>query len=366
MSGPIKVLIEEKPTVPTSRSGPRPKALRIDRDRGRVLGLDFGETYMGAGLLDLGGREVVPRRYIAFRAARNHRGALQWMKQQAQELVDDPRRLVGIGISMAAPVRASSGRAETLREVVRDERAMPDWAGVNPAHELDAVLQWDVAYELDNDATLAALAELRWGAARGLSDALFVKWTSGIGAALILDGDIRRGCGGVAGELGHVEVVSEQGAGGPICSQCERTCLQTLASVPDLLRDAGLGSYEGLGLYQGVKDLASAIRDGDRIATEALKRACDHVGRVIASAVTILNPQAVILGGDFDVDSYDLVAPSLRASIRAHSTSTAFRDMSLVPGRQTGKASFMGAAALVLDNHLFDYAQRLGSGHHAR
>lgn len=363
LKGRVAPLLTSRRTEPTSRSGPRPMAVSIDTSRGSVLGLDFGETYLGAGLVDLGGEEIAPRRYTPFRAAHDHIGALRWMRAQAEELVSDPTRLVGVGISVAAPVNPTIGVAENLRGVIRDHRALPDWAGINPAHELAEVLNWRCPFALDNDANLAALAELRWGAARGMADVLFVKWTGGIGAALILDGELHRGTGGIAGELGHTRVQllpGHLGGAVPVCSQCEQTCLESVASVPDLLRDAGITDFdEGLGLSTAVDRLIGALRAGDRTAEAALARACEYIGHAIGATITMINPEAVVIGGDFDAQSYDLIGARLRTAVRASSTDSAFEDVSLMPGEQTGRASILGAAVKVLDDYLLDYAARL-------
>ena len=363
VDGRIAILLRNRRTGATSRSGPRPTMLSIDPAKGGVLGLDFGETYMGAGLFDLAGNAIGERRYIRFAAAHNHEGALAWMRTQGEELVAHPQRLVGVGISVAAPVNPLVGEAEQLHGVIRDDRAMPDWAGINPAKELSESLGWGCPFELDNDANLAALAELWWGSLRGCQNALFVKWTSGIGCAVVLDGEIRPGAGGIAGELGHTEVTPKPGhfAGEwPVCAQCERTCLESVASVPDVLRDAGIDDFEeGAGLDRVVERLLKMVRTGDQQATLALTRGCEYVGKALGFAINLLNPEMVVIGGDFRASAYGEIRPPLKAAIRTSATTAAFADVSLEPGEQTGRASILGAAAKVLDNHLVDFSARL-------
>jgi predicted NBD/HSP70 family sugar kinase len=340
--------------VATGKSGPRPKALRLLPDEGYAVGADFGQSYMALGLYDLHSREI-DHRYIDTSSGADATQAFDWMQAQAEEVVGDPSSLVGVGISVAAPVR------DVATKPLHDAFAMPDWIGRDPAHEMRERLRWNCKFEADNDANLGAVAELRWGAAREFDNVVFVKWTWGIGAGIILDGRIRRGQG-MAGELGHLTVdLDERHREHPpkLCTTCGRHCLQSVASMRALLVDAGIpGARKRENLHPGVERLVKAIRTGDTEAKRALERAGRYLGTALGTIVTLLNPQAVIIGGDLTADDYDLFGPVITDAIRANSRSSAFGDVVVRAGRQTGRASRLGAATWMLDEHLLDYLMR--------
>jgi predicted NBD/HSP70 family sugar kinase len=305
-------------------------------------------------MFDFHGHEL-DRRYLDIGAGADAAGAFSWMQSQVEEMVTDPSNVVGVGIGIAAPVKSASSSP------LHDTFAMPDWIGRDPAHELRERLGWDCPFEVDNDANLGGVAELHWGAARGLSDAVFVKWTWGIGAGLIMGGEVQRGQG-TAGELGHVNVELEEPdrkSPPPRCPTCGRHCLQSVASMPALLADAGIqGAYDRSRLHPAVEELLRTIRSGDPGPKRSLDRACRYLGQALGTVITLLSPQAVIIGGDLAAESYDLFAPELLAAMRDNSRGSAFRDVALRAGQQTGRASLLGAATWMLDEHLLDYLMR--------
>src|SRR5262249_44700141 len=106
-------------------------------------------------------------------------------------------RLVGCTAGIPAPLDRESG-------VVAAPVILPGWAEVPVAERLSG--QLDLAVHVENDANLGAVGELFFGAARGIDDFVYVKLSTGVGSALVLDGRLYRGATGVAGELGHVQV----------------------------------------------------------------------------------------------------------------------------------------------------------------
>jgi predicted NBD/HSP70 family sugar kinase len=129
--------------------------------------------------------------------------------------------------------------------------------------------------------------------------------------------------------------------------------------MPALLADAGIqGTRERARLHPAVEELLQAIRSGDPGPKEALDRACLYLGKTLGAVITLLSPQAVIIGGDFTGESYDLFAPELLRAMRDNSRDSAFRDVTLRAGQQTGRASLLGAATWMLDEHLLDYLMR--------
>src|SRR5262249_4386305 len=101
---------------------------------------------------------------------------------------------------------------------------LPGWAGIHAEEELGRRLGLYV--QVDNDANLGALAEVSFGAGRGLSDIVYVRLGSGVGAGLVMGGRLHRGATGRAGEIGHVQVNPD----GAVCRCGNRGCLETIAA----------------------------------------------------------------------------------------------------------------------------------------
>ena len=102
----------------------------------------------------------------------------------------DPSQILGVGMALAGPLDHATGRPNP-------SSISPSWVGVDAAREMQRHVGHIV--HIDNDANLGALAESMWGAGRGASEAAYVKVDTGVGAALILGGQLYRGAVGTAG-----------------------------------------------------------------------------------------------------------------------------------------------------------------------
>ena len=134
--------------------------------------------------------------------------------------------LIGVGLGLPGPIHLSSGK-------VGLSAILSGWVGLTVADEMSRRLR--VPVHVDNDANLAALAELRWGAGQGYDTLVYLKVSTGIGAGLVVSGRLFRGVGGTAGEIGHVRGRRAR----PICRCGSRGCLETVAgarAIVDLLR----------------------------------------------------------------------------------------------------------------------------------
>ncbi|TVR01413.1 MAG: ROK family protein [Deltaproteobacteria bacterium] len=189
-----------------------------------------------------------------------------------------------------------------------------------------------------NDLGAAALAEVQDGAAAGCSDALLVFVGTGVGAAIVLGGELQRGAGGFAGELGHVKV---RGNDRP-CGCGERGCVESLVGGRALEREL-------IGLFgpcpQGLHPLEAwerMVEAGDTRATDLLHERAAVLGDVVAGAVTLLNPERVVLGGGvlFGMRRFrDLVVER----VRGRALAVAARDCAIVMAAHGDEAGVRGA-----------------------
>jgi glucokinase len=218
------------------------------------------------------------------------------MREAAGAAKVDPAALTGIGVG-------SPGAVDQDQGTVAHARNLPDWEGVFPLGPKLAEALGPPVY-LDNDVHVAALAEFELGAGKPYSSLLGVWWGTGIGGGVILDGKLWLGRD-AAGEIGHM-VVKLNGARCP-CGR--RGCVEAYAgrgameaharklvekgAKTDLFRI--MEKHERTRLSSGV--WARALAKGDRMAVKLIERAIGALGAGIASAVNLLDVEAVVIGG---------------------------------------------------------------------
>jgi predicted NBD/HSP70 family sugar kinase len=192
-----------------------------------------------------------------------------------------PRRdLIGAGLGLPSPIDPETGAV--------DPSILESWANRPVRDDLSSRLGTRVAIE--NDANLEALAELAMGAAKGLRDVVYVKVSWGVGGAIVLNGRLRRGASGFAGELAHIQVRDD----GPLCRCGQHGCLGNVASGHTML--AALEALHGTHL--DLDDLVDLAITGDAGVCRVLADGGREIGSVLASLCNVLDPEAVIVGGE--------------------------------------------------------------------
>lgn len=189
----------------------------------------------------------------------------------------------------------------------------------------------------ENEANLGALAELWEGAGRRLRDFLYISGELGVGAGIIVDGELFRGAHGFGGELGHVTV----DPGGELCACGSRGCVETRVALGALLRNSGLAPDAG------VARLADRARAGDERAVEALERAGHWLGIGVASAANLLNLSGIVIGGYFATLA-PWLAPSLEEELADRVLSSQWDAPVVLTSELGGEAAVRGAAAAAL------------------
>jgi predicted NBD/HSP70 family sugar kinase len=238
-------------------------------------------------------------------------------------------RVVGAGVALSGPVSRDGTVGSTV--------ILPGWEGLNAVDELTRRLDLQVA--VDNDANLGALAEVSFGAGRGMSDVIYVMVSSGVGAGIVIDGRLHRGVTGLAGELGHVRVRAE----GAVCRCGNRGCLETVAStdaVLSLLRPTH-------GSELGIRGLVDLLHAGDAAALRVVNDAGREIGRVIAGLCNVLSPSGVIVGGDLGVIAEQLLT-GIGEALDRHALPTVRAAIELRAGVLGERAEVLGALALVI------------------
>jgi glucokinase len=167
------------------------------------------------------------------------------------------------------------------------------------------VSRYRVPVRVDNDANAAALAETRWGAARGFRFVFYATIGTGIGTGIVLDGRIYHGSTGSAGEGGHVSIDYR----GPVCSCGKRGCIEVLAAGPAIGTRART-KLENPSRHSTILDLAKgnvsavtseivgqAFLAGDPLAREILLETVDLLTPWLGNIVDLLDPDILVMGG---------------------------------------------------------------------
>ncbi len=317
---------------PAGRGRP-PVLLRLNATAGAVVGVDFGHVHVGVAVADLSSTVLAERRIaldVDHDAAAALDAAAELVEVALEEAGVDRRSVVGAGMALSGPIDRRTGS-------VGSTSILPAWAGLRPGKELGRRLHLHV--DVDNDANLGALAEVVFGAGRGLGNVVYVMLSAGIGAGLVLGGRIYHGGSGIAGELGHVQVHPE----GAVCRCGSRGCLETVAStgaLVSLLRP----SFGPDLTVEGMVDLVAA---GDLAARRVTNDAGRAVGRVLADLCNLLNPEAIIVGGDLRAAGDPLIS-GIREAVDRYALPGAAETVAIRGGELGERAEVLGALALVI------------------
>jgi len=265
----------------------------VAREGAVALGLEVNVDYIAVQATDLAGGS----RYKALEAADNRRRSVELVLDRLAGLADDAllevRRqgLRPIGATVALPGLVDVNRGRLL--------AAPNlgWADVDVVERLCERMQEPLSLSADNEANLAALAELWEGAAVGLTDFMFASGQVGVGGGIVLGGELFRGYRGFGGEFGHMTLEAE----GLPCACGSRGCLETRSGLEPLLQAAGLDGQRIVtsGIGKPVAELATRARAADAAALAALADCGRWLGVALGTVANLLSPQAIILGGYF-------------------------------------------------------------------
>ncbi|NNB89602.1 ROK family protein [Corallococcus exiguus] len=258
-----------------------------------TLGIDLGGTFARAAVVD-GKGEILASAKVAVQD-RKPQGVVETIAQAAEEAVKQSGvKVDGCGVGAAGQIHKDTGVISVAPNL--------GWRDVPLAAMLTKRLGFDV--KVVNDLSAAAWGELHAGAGRGAQDILVVFVGSGVGSAIIADGRLVQGGGGVAGELGHIKVVP----GGRLCGCGEHGCLEAyagghnlIAQTKELLASGGSRVLETLAHDDPDTitpvTLETAAEAGDAKAKEIHDRAARFLALAVANYVTVLNPSRLVLGG---------------------------------------------------------------------
>jgi glucokinase len=260
------------------------------------LGVDIGGTKVAVGFVDRDGK-ILSQGRQPMMATGTPEAALRAVTNAIDSLMSAGSRIQGIGICAPGPLDPKTG-------VVLNPPNLPCWRNFPLADKIASMYR--VPVHVDNDANAAALAETRWGAARGFRYVFYATIGTGIGTGIVLDGRIYHGNTGSAGEGGHVSIDYR----GPICGCGKRGCIEVLAAGPAIGARARAKLSSESAKHSAILDLArgsveavtsemvgQAYSTGDPLAREILVETVDVLAPWLGNVVDLLDPDVLVIGG---------------------------------------------------------------------
>ncbi|NMR19279.1 ROK family transcriptional regulator [Cellulomonas fimi] len=338
-------LVAELAPVPPQRAG-RPAVPLVPARRAfAALGAEVNVDYVGVLALDLAG-DVLARRQVwgDFRGS-DPVTVLARLAAVVEELLAElvaepapggPPRIAGMGLALPGLVDRVTGPLRLAPNL--------GWRDVDVVAILGTHAPLTgIAIGLANEANLAARAEARTaGADRSF---LYVSGEVGIGAAIVLDGEVFFGQHGWSGELGHTVV----DPAGPRCSCGSTGCLEQYAGKDALLRSAGLD------VALPIEALRAAAHAGDPGAVAALATGGRALGIAIANFVNLVDVEQIVLGGIY-APLVDHLAPLVTEELGTRVLAAPWKQAGVRAARSRQDAAMTGAALTVLSTILTDPA----------
>ncbi len=260
----------------------------------------------------------------------------------------DRKSLIGIGIGMPGLVNAEKG-------INNSYLPTPDGSSLSD-YLMEAL---NLPVYIDNDSSLITLAELHFGEAAGMQDALVVNVGWGTGLGIIMKGNLYRGSSGYAGEFSHIPLSKSDN----LCSCGKKGCLEVDTSLWVMVENAKTALAEGAesSMKKLFKDpskhygehFLDAVVQQDPLAISILSVACFQLGKGLSTLIHILNPESIVLSGR-GARAGKMLLPSIQQAINEFCIPRIAEQTSISLSTLADNAELLAAASLVVENSQFE------------
>jgi glucokinase-like ROK family protein len=330
-----------------SSGGRRPLKYSIKADALYIVAVAMDQLSVRIGLFNLLNQPVVDVQSFELKLLNNDeslRTLINHINNYIEASGIAKEKIAGVGIGMPGFINISEGinytyldaGGQNLREYIGEATDLPVF--------------------IDNDSSLIALAEQRFGAAKAQKEVMVINLGWGIGLGMIINGKLFRGHDGFAGELSHIPL-SEDGA---LCSCGKQGCLEAEASMLAVAEKAIAGIKEGkISSLQDIVDetpravgdaIMDAANNGDHFAIDLLSDAGYKIGKALAILTHIMNPQTIVLSGRGARVGKILLAP-IQQAMNKYCIPRLVSNTRLKVSELGFDAELVGAAVLVMENY---------------
>lgn len=312
-----------------------------------ALGIDVGATRISAGLIDSKGR-IVRDAILLTPKDRGPFGIVDAIIHAGKTVMGDVRgsEIAGIGIGLPAQIDFNRQEIEFCTNLPLE--------GVDVRSLIEAAFRLPAT--IDNDATLAAIGECRYGAGKKAHNLVMITLGTGVGGGLWLDDKPYRGTRGLAAEIGHLTI----DINGPRCPCGGTGHIEAYLGFPAMSatareaaeRPRGQAIYDAAGndlAKVDARSLIIAASGGDEYALEILSELGKKLGEALVGLVNIFNPQVVCIGGGIGESADALVEAA--AEIVNTQALAGRKDVSVIQATLGNDAGVLGAAALAFDEY---------------
>ncbi|CAL9397404.1 ROK family transcriptional regulator [Streptomyces sp. Tu 3180] len=329
-------------------AGGRPRGLvAVNASGGALIGVDLAETYVRVELFDLA-LNVLARAEEGMRPGENRPGQVVDRVAAAVGSVVaragvEGTRVLGVGVSMPGQVDRDTGVCAYAPNWDWHDVPLLDLLADRIAHPL----------HLDNPLRACAVAELWFGAARGHGDAVVVNLGTGVGAGLVLGGEVHRGVSNSAGEWGHTTLVLD----GRPCHCGDRGCVEAYTGAPGIMLNLRETSPDSPLLRPGdqtatVDALARGVRAGDPVAVRVLGHTARYLGAGVAGLINLFNPEVVVLSSWVAAAFGEPLLDEVREAVARHALHRPLAATRIVLSPIPTDPVCLGAAAFALEGAL--------------
>lgn len=306
-----------------------------------IAGIDIGGTKTAIALENLRGEKIAARRLPTF--ADGYETVETIWRTISEMLEENQAQLMSIGIGCPSPIDIEKG-------LVMSPSNLREWNNF-PIVELFQE-RFDVPVAFDNDANTAALGEYVYGAGRGYKNIVYVTVSTGIGGGIILNGEILHGIAAGAGELGHTIVQID----GVQCNCGSKGCLETICAGVHIARRAQEKLAAGVSslmneLTSDIKEVSAktvveAMRQNDKLAVEIWDETCRYLAVGIGNVISIIAPEAVIIGGGIAAATGELLFAPLRKLLPEFVSMIPADKITVLPAELGDESGVCGALVL--------------------
>ncbi|MBV9689362.1 MAG: ROK family protein [Ktedonobacteraceae bacterium] len=344
--------------------------IHLSADSRCIIGVDIDRSHLTLLLTDSAANIIKEESLHSFDTSAGARVCLTRVADELQAFLENSgatwEQVAGIGLATPGPLTPDLRMVLSPSQKALSASQMPGWERIDIREYLEHRLKKKIPIYLDNDANMGALGESRYGAGRDIANLVYVKVGMGIGAGLILNGQLYHGTGS-AGELGHL-VVEEKGE---VCNCGNQGCLETVAAEPAIVKDA----CEGLSLrasFPGstqipalagridkvnIAEVIEAANNSDKASQAALKRAGAWIGRALGAVINLISPAMILVDGDV-IRKTDFLFDALKDSAQESSLLAAWVGGVKITTCKLEKPVAIGAVANVIKSISNSYPRK--------
>jgi len=324
-------LVTEERATPDGSPGRPSTVVRAAASQNIVISLEILVDSIAVSAIGIGGTALVTEREDRTREQTRPEQTIEDLTDLYRKVLatlDSTCAIYGIGAAVSAQIRAHDNHVTLAPNLGWEDLALPDM--------LRDKLQVDLPITVSNEASAAALAESRRGAAVGFKNVLCVWGEVGIGGGIVSGGSLRQGASGFAGEVGHMPINLQ----GERCGCGAIGCLETEVGERSLLRRAGRPRDGG---RAALRELFDDAQSGEAEALKALEEHGRWLGIGLGGIINLLDPDVVVLGG-FLGEAMPYLVASMQPELDHRALSSIRKSLRVVPGDCGPNAPLLGAA----------------------